>query len=154
MAVPEKLAASAGSWSGTNRLHDPHSGAPEDSPSTMVLTPILKNKFLRLDYTWAYQGDPQEGSLWVGGDPKTGEVIAHWIDTWHMSDGVLVCRGGPAHEDGSISVRGSYAAPPGPDWGWRIDIQPGDGRTLRVVMFNITPEGQEDMAVEASYTRA
>lgn len=152
MAVPEKLAACGGSWSGTNRLQDPNANAPEDSPSTLVLTPILKNRFLRLDYTWGYQGDPQEGSLWIGGDKKGHEVTAHWIDTWHMSHGVMACRG-TVREDGSISVRGSYAAPPGPDWGWRIDVHPGDGRTLRVVMFNVTPEGQEDLAVEASYQR-
>jgi hypothetical protein len=53
-----------------------------------------------------------------------------------------------------LSVRGSYAAPPGPDWGWRIEITP-DGRTLRIVMFNIWPDGsREDLAAEASYTRA
>jgi hypothetical protein len=53
-------------------------------------------------------------------------------------------------------VRGKYAAPPDPDWGWRIDVQPG-GRTLRVVMHNVWPEaqgGKEELAVEAVYTRA
>jgi hypothetical protein len=45
---------------------------------------------------------------------------------------------------------------PGPDWGWRTDVTPGD-KTLRVVMHNVWPEeqgGKEEMAVEAVYARA
>ena len=61
---------------------------------------------------------------------------------------------GTAETDGSITVHGTYAAPPGPDWGWRIDLLPGNGSALRMVMYNITPDGQEVVAVEADYTRA
>jgi hypothetical protein len=53
-------------------------------------------------------------------------------------------------------VRGSYAAPPGPDWGWRTDVTPNAER-LRVVMHNVWPEaqgGKEELAVEAVSTRA
>lgn len=152
MGVPKWLADRAGKWSGTNRLHDPNTNAPEDSASTAVVTPVLGGRFLRMDYTWAYRGEPQEGSLLIGGDTKGGMVTAHWIDTWHMSDKVLECEG-VAGEGNGISVRGSWAAPPGPDWGWRINILPGEGKVLRVVMFNVTPDGQEGLAVEASYTR-
>jgi hypothetical protein len=39
-------------------------------------------------------------------------------------------------------------------WGWRIEITPDD-RTLCFVMFNIWPDGSgEDLAAEASYSRA
>ena len=60
----------------------------------------------------------------------------------------LAGPGGP-----TLAVKGTYAAPPGPDWGWRIEITPDEG-TLRVVMFNIWPEGKEALAVETVYTRA
>ncbi|MGZ3383222.1 MAG: hypothetical protein ACXVBB_23640, partial [Isosphaeraceae bacterium] len=88
-----------------------------------------------------------------------------------------------------ISVRGSYAGPAGPDWGWRIIVAIKDQR-LQVAMHNmalpvlgagisefaglltgsgpfspvfalipgrthnITPDGREDLAVEAEYSRA
>jgi hypothetical protein len=39
-----------------------------------------------------------------------------------MGDKVMTCRG-PVQLDPLLSVRGYYAAPPGPDWGWRIDLQ-------------------------------
>jgi hypothetical protein len=108
---------------------------------------------VRLDYTWVYQGQPQEGSLLVGFDPKAGVVSAHWIDTWHMGSAVMACSGKSPGE--AIALRGSNAAPPGPDWGWRIDLTPG-ADSIRMVMFNILPAelgGREELAVEATYSR-
>jgi len=153
MSAFDRLSACAGSWRGTNRLQDPHTNAADESPSSLVVNPVLGGRFVRLDYTWAYHGKPQEGSLLVGRDAKPGEVTAHWIDSWHMGDTVMACRGA-AVDNGALSVRGSYAAPPGPDWGWRTTITPDGGDALRVVMYNVTPDAQEQLAVEASYTRA
>ena len=151
MSVPEKLAASAGRWLGSNRLHDPNTNQPEDSPSTAFLTPILGGKFLRFDYTWGYQGKPQEGSMLIGGDPRSNAITAHWIDSWHNGDSAMACQGA-VDEKAALLLRGSYSVPGHPDWGWRIDIHPHDGR-LTVMMFNISPEGQEVLAVEASYRK-
>ena len=148
----QKMIQCAGRWSGTNRLHDPHTNSPDDTPSTATLTPVLFGTFLRFDYTWSYHGKPQEGSLLIGYEPAAEAVTAHWIDTWHMSRGVLACRGS-SNSRGEISVLGSYAAPPGPDWGWRTVITPENGSTLGLVMYNITPDGQEQVAVEVTYKR-
>jgi hypothetical protein len=152
VSILETLSTCAGSWRGTNTLLDPHNDIKDESPATATVAPILGGRFVRMDYTWGYQGKPQEGSLLIGFLANAGTVTAHWIDTWHMSSQVMACTGespsGPA-----ITVRGSYAAPPGPDWGWRIEITPG-GDELRLVMFNIWPEGKEELAVEASYRRA
>jgi hypothetical protein len=150
MAIPATLADCAGRWAGSNRLQDPPAGILADSPGTAALTPILFGRFLRLDYTWEYRGKPHEGSLLLGGD--SAMATGHWIDSWHMGDVVMALRGTTA-TDGSVSVRGSYAAPPGPDWGWRIDVVPAPDR-LRMVMYNISPDGHEELAVEATYTRA
>jgi hypothetical protein len=144
------LLACAGEWSGTNRLHDPHTGRPEDSPSSLTVTPVCAGRFVRLDYTWGYQGAPQEGSLLIG-HPEGKGYTAHWVDTWHMGDQALASSGA-AEPGGGISVMGFYAAPPDPDWGWRTVITPGE--KLTVVMFNVTPDGAEEVAVEAEYRRA
>jgi hypothetical protein len=116
------------------------------------VTSILRGTFVRLDYTWSYQGAPQEGSLLIGLDPKSKELSGHWIDTFHMGRKVLTCLG-VDQPDGAIALKGSYAAPPGPDWGWRIEITPGPG-SLKIEHFNIDGEGHEDPAVEADYVRA
>ena len=152
MSGLDRLAARAGRWQGSSRLHDPHTGKPDDSASTAVVTTLLGGRFIRLDYDWSYQGVAQEGSLLIGFQSVLGKATVHWIDSWHMSDGVMACEGA-AEPDGTIDVRGSYAAPPGPDWGWRIELRSGDGSSFRVVMHNVTPDGQEALAVEAAYER-
>lgn len=152
MSMLEKLMAYTGSWRGNNRLQDPNTNAPEDSLTTATIIPVLGGQFIRMDYTWEYLGKPQAGSLLIGYEAEAEVVTAHWIDTWHMSDKVMACRGG-ASNNGEISVLGSYAAPPSPDWGWRIIITPDEGQRLRIVMFNILPDGQEELAVETDYTR-
>lgn len=150
MNALEKLIGCAGNWRGANTLQDPTTGAPEESQATAVVTPLLGGRFVRFDYTWQYQGAPQEGSILFGCDTKAHTLTAHWIDSWHMGNKAMACEG-PVQDSGKLSVRGSYAAPPGPDWGWRIDVTPGDD--LRMEMVNIWPDGREDAAVEASYTR-
>jgi hypothetical protein len=148
-SVLDALFASEGHWVGKSRLHYPPSGAPDDSSSTVMVAPVAGGRFIRLDYTWAYQKAPQEGSLLIG--HESSEATAIWIDTWHMGDKAMVCKGS-VEAGGQVTVRGSYAAPPGPDWGWRIVIKP-DARTLHIVMHNITPKGEEQLAVEADYAR-
>jgi hypothetical protein len=150
MSILDTLSTCAGHWRGTNRLLDPTHNLAEDSAGTAAVTPLLGGRFVRLDYTWEYQGKPQEGSLLIGFDPKTETASAHWIDSWHMGRQVMACSG--TGGDGRLAVTGSYAAPPGPDWGWRIEITP-EGEGLVLVMYNIWPEGREDLAVEARYGR-
>ena len=153
MSALDRLAACAGRWQGSSRLHDPHTGKPDDSASTALLTALLGGRFVRLDYDWSYRDARQEGSLLLGHQSDHGRATAHWIDSWHMSDGVMACEGA-VDTDGAFDVRGSYAAPPGPDWGWRIVIRPADGPALHIVMYNVTPEGEEALAVEATFARA
>ncbi len=153
MSALDAIAACAGEWRGSNRLHDPNTGAPEDTHSTLAVHPVLGGRFVRLDYTWSYQGKPQEGSLLLGHQPKAGVLTGHWIDGWHMGDRVLSCEG-RSPEGGELSVLGHFPAPPGPDWGWRIEVRPDGGERLRVVHVLISPEGEESPAVEADYVRA
>lgn len=89
MGALGKLAGCSGSWAGTSRLTDPSMNVSDDSPSTAELTPLLDGSFVRLDYTWAYQGDGQEGSLLIGFETGPAVVTAHWVDTWHMGEAVM-----------------------------------------------------------------
>src|SRR5262245_38127817 len=145
------LLVTAGRWHGSNTLQDPTTGHPEASPSTATITPVLGGRFVRLDYTWAYQGKPQEGSVVLGFEPKSGEISGHWIDSWHMGRKAMICLG-TSSPGTTISIRGIYAAPPGPDWGWRIEILPG-ADALRITHKNIDPDGKEELAAEGVYTR-
>ena len=151
MSVLDQLIKCAGRWVGRNVLQDPHAGIADESPATATITQVLGGRFVRLDYTWAYKGQPQQGSLLIGHDASAGIVTGHWIDSWHMGNKLMACEG-PVDASGTISVRGSYTAPPGPDWGWRMIVTSAPER-LSLVMYNIFPEGQEELAVEAGYSR-
>ena len=160
------LLARAGRWEGDHTLHDPHSGTPDASRATLVVVPVLGGRFVRLDYGWAYRGAPQEGSLLVGHDagPAGGEHVegdaltGHWIDAWHMGEAVMALRGPVPPADAPIVLTGSYPAPPGPDWGWRITLVPDGADGLRLRMDNLWPDagpeaGRADAAVEATLRR-
>ena len=75
-----------------------------------------------------------------------------WIDSWHTPDKYMLFESAMTTEE-VFSVKGSYPAPPDPDWGWWIDIEPEDKDTFRMVMHNVSPEGRASLAVEARYTR-
>jgi hypothetical protein len=147
MTIIERLAAATGAWHGNNRLHDPHTGSPEDSQEVASLVSVLGGLFLRFDYHWSYQGKAQEGSILIGCERETARVSAYWIDTWHMGEKVMTLTG-PNDQGEQLGLRGSYTAPPGPDWGWRIEFIPSGPEALQLRMRNITPEGEEQPAVE------
>ena len=50
-------------------------------------------------------------------------------------------------------LRGRYEDPAGPEWGWGSTVRSGSAGELQIVMNNISPEGQEDLAVQADYQR-
>lgn len=147
------LLSLAGKWTGTYRLIVERTEPARVSPSTASVAPVAGARFARLDYVWEDKGRPQDGSLLVGYEKERGVVTAVWIDSWHMGNKVMLCEGA-AVAGGSVEVQGSYAAPPGPDWSWRTVFGPGPDGTLRLLMYNASPDGQEDLAVEAVYLRA
>ncbi|MDX1417774.1 MAG: DUF1579 family protein, partial [Candidatus Promineifilaceae bacterium] len=102
-----------------------------------------------LAYTWSFDSQPQDGLLLIPASLSTsGQAV--WIDSWHMQSGVMICQAALA---GSVlSLQGSYAAPPGPDWAWRIELESAEPDSLQLRMFNITPDGEEALAVDALFS--
>lgn len=146
------LDACTGRWRGINRLYVDPKGPPDESQSELVVARVLHGTFVHIDQTWAFEGKPQEGSILVGVDTDAKQISVHWIDTFHMGRKVMACRGS-AELEGAIDVLGAYAAPPGPDWGWRIRIISPTSDRLEIRMFNISPKGDEALAVLATYQR-
>ncbi len=142
-----------GNWAGSNLLRLSWL-TPSDfhSPSRMSVKHVAKGKFLTFTYTWNHEDVAHEGVILLGYDEKQKMATAAWVDSWHMSSKIMACEGA-IDSQGAIDIRGSYEAPPGPDWGWRIVITPKSGKELQLVMYNISPEGVEDLAVQADYKR-
>ncbi|MGQ0600226.1 MAG: DUF1579 family protein [Anaerolineales bacterium] len=154
MKLSEIEASLIGNWAGTNILYASWLPDPErPSHSSLSVAPAAKGNFLTFTYTWIFEEALQEGLLIVGNNNEQEVATAAWVDSWHMSNKIMLCTGS-VDQQGVITVQGSYEAPPGPDWGWRITITPVSGAELRLVMHNLSPEGKDELAVQANYTRA
>ncbi|PYT01110.1 MAG: hypothetical protein DMF63_03950 [Acidobacteria bacterium] len=152
MSLDQKLSDLIGTWKGTNRLFVPWMTEKiKESETTATVHSKMNRQFLSIEYAWSFDGEPQEGLLIVGCDPKSDAVQAVWTDSWHSKDVLMLCNG-KAASDGSISVFGQYAVPDHPDWGWRTEIIPA-GDHFRYLMYNVTPEGAAEIAVETDFTR-
>ena len=152
MAVTEQLMRLEGDWIAVNRLWMMPGDPPIESECVTVVALATNRKFMHIAYTWEHDGQ-QEGLLLIGKAAKTDAVTAAWVDSWHNGDRLMSCQG-EVTEEGELSARGSYPAPSGPDWGWRIVIQADDDPDhWTLVMYNITPDDEEQLAVEARFTR-
>ena len=150
MSIPEGLMRLIGKWQGENRLWLEPDQPTQKSKTTASITPVVQGKFLSLRYTWADQGQSQEGLLLLG--QGRDQITAAWADSWHMGDEIMLCTGQTSLDE-KVSVQGSYAVPSGPDWGWRISIEHRADDRFRLVMDNISPQGEEMLAVIAEYER-
>ncbi len=145
MSVPESLVSLVGHWSGTYKLWLDPSAPERECASTAQVECVGGDRFLSLRYTWSFDGKPQEGLLLLG-HQKEGAVQAPWIDSWHNGDRIMVCAG-IVDAEGALDVKGTYPAPPGPDWGWTTKLTGGGGE-LRIVQHNVEPDGTASLAVE------
>lgn len=150
--IPPNLAKLVGKWVGTNQLWLMPGEPVRESASTMVVALAAQERFVTLTYTWADEGKPQDGLLLIGYENDQKPVKAVWVDSFHVPDQIMTFLGTITPE-GIASVKASYPAPSGPDWAWRITIEPDGGNSFRLIMHNITPDNQEFLAVETIYKR-
>lgn len=152
MGVNDDFARFAGNWRGTNNLYFPSAdGPPTQSESNLNVSLKANRQFVAFEYTWVHEGRPQEGIILLGGDKKSDAVQTVWTDSWHSSH-TFMLSDGKANSDGSVTVKGFYKVEGHPDWGWRTDIVPL-GEKLRIAMYNVSPDGDEELAVETEYSR-
>ena len=157
MSIPDPLGGVTGAWTGTYKLWFNPADPPIESPTTADVEPAANGHFLVMRYDWSFDGKPHDGLILVGVDEKAGELNASWVDSFHNGDRIMGCIGAVSAEDAEVSevsVLGSYPAPPGPDWGWRTQLEHSTtDDVLRMVMYNIQPGEAEQLAVEAVYRR-
>lgn len=152
MSVNDDLAKYVGTWTGTNNLYLSWLDDPlRQSESVLNVSLKANRQFVSFEYTWAHEGRPQEGIILLGGDTKSDAVQTVWTDSFHSSNTLMVSDG-KVNGDGSISVKGYYKVEGHPDWGWRTDIISA-GEKLRIVMYNVSPDGDEELAVETEYSK-
>jgi hypothetical protein len=146
------LASIAGDWEGTTRLWLEPGKLTDTSPSRGRIRLALGGRFAVHEYEGSVAGDPLSGIAIYGCDVVTAEWQMAWADTWHMATCLLWSTGPGA--PAPYAVRGWYRDPSGgPPWGWRTELRLEGPDRLVVRMFNVTPEGEEALAVETVYDR-
>ena len=153
MAELELLKGIEGAWQGKNRLQLSADEDVRESDSFIIVAPIILGKFHQINYTWVDEGQPQAGLLMLGYNNNLEMAMAVWLDSWHTSEQFMHLEGS-IEESGMLNFKGSYTAPSGPDWGWRITLQVDDNESFLITMYNITPDGEELWAVKGVYERS
>jgi hypothetical protein len=154
MSVPEILENLVGKWRGVNRLHTTwiRENPVRETTSIAVVELTARGRFLKIEYDWTFDEAVQEGLLLIGDEKDSDTMRAFWIDSWHLSDKFMVSEGRFGNDD-AISLKGFYTVPDHPDWGWRTVIEPERDKSFKITMYNVSPEGEEALAVEMELKR-
>ena len=142
-----------GSWAGTARLWlQPGVLAGEDAV-TGTVDGFHGGRWTRHEYETTIDGKRETGTALLGFQLIGRLWQVAWLDTWHTGSSIMFFEGVVEPDAGALSVLGSYPDVEGPPWGWRTSFEPGDD-TLLVRHYNVTPAGDEALAVEFDYRRA
>ncbi len=154
MSVPELLNKLVGKWRGINRLHTTwiEENPVRETVSIAGIDLTARGRFLKIEYDWTFEESVQEGLILVGNEMDSDLIRAFWIDSWHLSDKFMVSEGRLDKKD-EISLKGFYAVPEHPDWGWRTIIENVRDNSFKIEMYNVSPEGEESLAVEMELKR-
>jgi hypothetical protein len=142
-----------GKWTGKSQLWMYPGDSVHESSTTAEVGRLAQGQFITIAYDWAFDGEPQDGLIIYGLYPEEPPGTSLWLDSWHVANSYMSFET-EVGDDVQIIMRGSYPAPEGPDWGWRIEIEPKAPDAFELCLFNIAPDGQEALAVLADYERA
>jgi hypothetical protein len=141
------LARMAGNWSGTTKTWFEPGILADESPIQGSMKSILGGRFLMWEYQGSLKSKPHEGVAIFGYDLTHGTLQSAWVDSFHMGTGMLFSEG--LRQEQAYSVTGKYRVPESPEWGWRTTLELRSDNELVIAAYNISPEGQEDIATES-----
>jgi hypothetical protein len=144
-----RLARLVGTWSGVAKTYLDPTQPPVEAKWEGRMAPVLGGRFVRFEYRSDVQGTPIAGELLIAYESAEGLWRTSWIDSFHTGTAILLSTGTGGPDAKPVNVSGRYFAAPGhPHWGWRTELHDTEPAQLRLAMFNVSPEGQEDLGVD------
>ncbi len=146
------LARLVGGWSGTVKTwFEADQLAGEGSVRGRIRS-ALGGRFVIHEYEAQCLGETENGVAIHGYHLDRHCYESAWIDSFHTGTQIMVSHGVP--RAALHSVTGSYGGESDDEaWGWRTEIELKPTDRLLIQMFNITPQGEDALAVEFDYRR-
>lgn len=148
--IHAKLNELAGNYSGTSKVWFGPDNLADESPITGSFRSMLGGRFLLHEYKGSFQGAPLEGIQLIGYDLLTDRYQIAWVDSFHMSTGIMLSLGKAGMPDAAVLGNYSTGGETPQTWGWETSLQAADG-TIVLTAYNISPEGERDKATEITY---
>ncbi len=141
-----------GDWSGNSKTFFEPGILGDESQVKAQITAMFDGRFINIAYQSSVQGSPFQGTMILGYYLLDNTWQMVWVDTFHMGTGIMHAK---AIADGNeFNVLGQYSSGgESPEfWGWRTVIKKPSADQFILSAFNITPQGQEDLAIEMNFT--
>lgn len=142
----------AGDWAGKVRIWFEPDQLGDESTIRGRIRPVLGGRFVIHEYETRSMGETQHGFAIHGYHIDRQRHESAWIDSFHTGTQLMFSTGLPLaalHE-----VTGSYGGESdGQPWGWRTALAMESPDHLVIAMYNVTPQGEESLAVEFDYRR-
>ncbi len=148
--IAENFAKLVGTWDGTKKLYMRPEDPVFESEIVAKIGLEVDRKVLKISYEWSFKGEKKEGVLLFHVN-KEANAQSVWMDSFHQSSDFMVANGDLT--DGKISTKANYTQPEYSDWAWRICLETGDENSFSLIMFNVFPDGNEVLAVDARFKR-
>jgi Protein of unknown function (DUF1579) len=150
--VHARLARMAGQWQGRFRLWFEPGEPAEDTVQSGSIRVLLGGRVLLHEYSGHCNGETMEGVALIAHHLDERRYETAWAESFGTGTSIMFSTG--VSGDPRLSMLGSYSdGQGGPRWGWRTEIEQPDDDTLDLRMYNITPAGEEALAVEVNYRR-
>ena len=148
--IHNRLTAMVGDWEGRFRIWFEPGKLVDEAVQRGHIRLVGGGRFLLHEYDGRCNGEPFDGVALWGYHLDDATFECAWAESFGTGTSIMFSVGEVT--DGRFRALGSYGA--GSErWGWRTELSQPDAGHLDIRMFNITPAGDESLAVEINYAR-